>query len=114
MARYLRSQTTGVVLPYNEKLLKRANVELMTPEECSQYEAGLKPRPVSTVVETVTTVVETITTPEPTPEPVVEELTEDEVVAKQPVVEPAIEVSDISEGEPTAAELLDALGLDDG
>lgn len=94
MVRYLRSQTTGVVLPYNEKLLSRPNVELMTPDECSVYEAGLKPRAASTVVETVTTVVETTTAPEPEPTP-------------EPEPEPTPEPE-----EETAESLLGALEID--
>ena len=79
MAQYLRSQTTGVVLPYNEKLLRRDNVELMTPEECSAYEASVKkPEAVAVVA---------AEPPPPPPTPAVETLPdEDEVVVEQPEV----------------------------
>ena len=49
MARYLKSLATGVVLPYVEASLKSADVRLMDPEECAEYEAGLN-RPVASEV----------------------------------------------------------------
>ena len=113
MAQYLRSQTTGVVLPYNEKLLSRPNIELMTSDECNTYDSEVRAR--------LAAKAKPATAPQPPPAPELKletgepkpEPTPDEVVSEQPVVEPAIEVSDISDGEPSAAELLDALELDD-
>ena len=103
MAQYLRSQTTGVVLPYNEKLRGRPNVELMTPDECAEYEASLKARANGTADVHPDVVVPT-TTVEPTPEPVVE---------PEPVLDTStVQVADMSEGEPTAEELLESLELD--
>ena len=100
MTQYLRSQTTGVVLPYNEKLRGRPNIELMTPEECTKYEASLKPDAVSTVVATAPVVV-------PTPQPEVVVPTPESVLDTS-----TVQVADLSEGEPTAEELLKALEID--
>lgn len=90
MVKYLRSTVTGVVLPYNEKLEKRSDIETLTDEEAADYVAGLKPR-----VEEAPA-----PTPEPPPEPVA-----------APVFEQSleVEVKDVSEGEPSADELLAAL-----
>ena len=41
MAQYLKSLVTGVVLPYNEPALKCADIRLMEPAECEEYEASL-------------------------------------------------------------------------
>lgn len=41
--KYLKSLVTGVVLPYNEPALKCADLRLMEPAECEEYEASLKP-----------------------------------------------------------------------
>lgn len=95
MAKYLRSTTTSVVLPFNAKLAKRPNIEVMTPAECSEYEAGMK-TPVSKVPAPA---------PEPTPEPTPE---------PKPVFEaiPEVAVQDVSEGEPDAEDILAALDAD--
>ena len=75
-AKYLKSLTTGVVLPYNEPALKNANMRLMEPAECEAYEQSLNkgsaaaPKPAPE--------------PAPEPEPVVEEVA---VVEEEPVVE---------------------------
>lgn len=88
MARYLRSTSTGVILPYNRGLLKRPNVEELTPEESAAYEASARkpdaPAPVAAPAPA----------PEPTPEP-------------KPA--PEVAVQDVSDGEPSASELLAAL-----
>ncbi len=104
MTQYLRSQTTGVVLPYNEKLLKRPNMEVMTAAECATYEASIPAR-LNGTGEALPDVVAPTVTAEPEPTSVVEEPT-------SVVEEPTIEVSDLSEGEPTAEELLAALEAD--
>jgi len=39
--KYLKSLTTGVVLPFNEPALKSADIRLMEPAECEEYEASL-------------------------------------------------------------------------
>ena len=95
MVKYLRSTTTGVVLPYNVKLAKRPNIEAMTPAESADYEAGVK-APVSKVAAPV---------PEPTPEPTPE---------PEPVFEapPEVSVQDVSKGEPDADDILAALDVD--
>ena len=102
MAKYLRSTSTGVVLPYNAKLAMRPNVVALTDEEAAEYLAGVK-NPTAVVP-----------TPEPTPEPepVPEPVPEPE--AEAPVFEQALDVavSDISDGEPNAEELLAALEID--
>ena len=41
MARYLKSLVTGVVLPYVEASLKSADIRLMDPRECAEYEASV-------------------------------------------------------------------------
>jgi len=94
MVKYLRSTSTGVVLPYNKGLLKRPNVEELTAEECVAYEASVKkpkPAPVAAAPEPV---------PEPIPEP---------EPAPTPEPAPEVAVQDVSDGEPSAEELLAAL-----
>jgi hypothetical protein len=76
-AKYLKSLTTGVVFGFNEAALKNAEMRLMDPAECEEYERSLgtpvaKPEPTPEVA------------PEPAPEePVAEDtsLDVDEVVA---------------------------------
>lgn len=82
MGQYLKSLITGVVLPYNVAALKSADIRLMDPAECAEYEAsmGVGPSLSSDVEQTVTTEavdVEPTVTVEAGPtfeEPVVEEV----------------------------------------
>lgn len=90
MARYLRSTTTGVVLPYNEQLLRRVNVEALTVEECAEYEASLNKVPVTAKAK-----------PKAKPK-----------AKAKPAEQPAVLTADISEGEPDAASVLESLGID--
>lgn len=57
MAQYLKSLITGVVLPYNVAALKSADIRLMDPAECAEYEAsmGVGPSLSSNVEQTATT-----------------------------------------------------------
>ncbi len=124
--KYLRSQTTGVILPFNEKLLKRPNVELMTDAECLAHEASerarvakiaqpyadvvapaaaLRPEPAPSVVQP-----EPAPAPPPTPEPTpaIETLPdEDQVIVEQPKA-----VLDVSDEEVDADALLASLEED--
>lgn len=95
MARYLRSQTTGVVLPYNEKLLQRPNMELMSEDECTKYEAGLQDHLATKVIYEVTT------PPPPTPAP-----------TPKPKPKPKAKAKPEPESEITTEELLGALETD--
>jgi len=88
MARYLKSLTTGVVLPYVEAALLNKNIREMTPEECAEYEASIGKKPAA----------------QPAPKK-----------APKPPAEPAkgeVVTRDISEGEPTAEEVLKAIEAD--
>lgn len=94
MVQYLRSQTTGVVLSYNEKLLKRPNVELMTEDECAKYEAGLQTHLAAKVSFEVA-----IQPPPPPPPP-------------EPKPKPKSKPKPEPESETTTEELLEALEAD--
>jgi len=93
MARYLKSLNTGVVLPYVEAALLSPGVREMTAEECAEYEAsiGKTPQPAKAAKK------------KKRKKPA-EEKAE---VAKGKTV-----TRDISEGEPDAAEVLEALKVD--
>lgn len=39
--KYLKSLVSGVVLPFNEAALKCADLRLMEPAECEEYEASM-------------------------------------------------------------------------
>lgn len=92
MARYLKSLTTGVILPYVEAALKNADVVVCTAEEAAAYETsvGAKPSP-----------------PEPEA-PVVEEVEVEEVEVKVG----AVVTQDFEDGEPDADEVLEALRIE--
>lgn len=100
-ARYLRSTTTGVVMPYNKQLELRPNVQALTNEEADAYEASVgKPKAAAAPEPTPELTLEP--TPEPTPElPVFED-------------EPKVESGalDISDDEPTADAVLAALEVE--
>ncbi len=78
-ARYLKSLTTGVVLPYSEAALKTADIRLMEPSECAEYEASLGISREEAVpaaepnIEHVELTPPPAPAPEPKPEPVAEE-----------------------------------------
>lgn len=106
VARYLRSTTTGVVLPYNAKLTKRPNIQALSDEEADAYDASLGKKP---EVAAAAPAPEPVPEPTPEPTPAIETLpSEDEVVFEQPEVA----VSDVSAGEPSADDLLAALKVD--
>lgn len=89
MARYLKSLTTGVVLPYVEASLLNKNIREMTPEECAEYEKSIGKKPAA----------------QPAPKK----------KASKPAAQPAkgeVVTRDISEGEPTADEVLKAIETD--
>lgn len=104
MAQYLKSLVTGVVLPYVEQSLKSADVRLMEPAECAEYEAsiGLTSDPSPDVVEPTVTA-----EPVVEPEPVVEEPVVETVVEE--VTTSEMEVTDISEGPSDVEGVLSAL-----
>jgi hypothetical protein len=88
-ARYLKSLETGVVLPYVQAALLSPGVREMSAEECEEYEASIGKTPVvKKAPKKKAAKVET-------------------AVAKGEVV-----TKDISEGEPTADEVLKALETD--
>lgn len=92
-ARYLKSLSTGVVLPYVEATLLNAKVREMTPAECEEYEASIG----------------VSNSPPPAPEPVAEP----EPVAAPAAVEKGVTVTrDISEGEPDVDAVIAALEVD--
>jgi hypothetical protein len=90
MAQYLKSLVTGVVLPYVPASLKCADIRLMDPAECAEYEASLN-KPVA----------------EAAPTPAVETLPDPEVL----VVEPEIGEVLVEDLDPVA-EVLGALETD--
>jgi hypothetical protein len=90
MAQYLKSLVTGVVLPYNEAALKSADIRLLDPQECAEYEATLN-RPVAAEPAVPTPAVETLPDPEVlVVEPVVEEPVVEEPVVEEPVFEEVV------------------------
>lgn len=95
MARYLKSLTTGVVLPYVEASLKNADVREMSAEECAEYEASIGKTPEPEIVPVVEP------SPEPEPEPEPAEIETGTVVTH-----------DFEEGEPDAEAVLKALEVD--
>jgi hypothetical protein len=42
--KYVRSITTGAVLPYNNVLARLPNVQVMTPAECDAHDLAVKPK----------------------------------------------------------------------
>lgn len=96
MARYLKSLNTGVVLPYVQAALLSPGVREMTAEECAEYEAsiGKAPQPAQAAKK------------KKRKKPA-EEKAEKTQVAKGKTV-----TRDISEGEPDAAAVLEALKVD--
>jgi hypothetical protein len=84
-AKYLKSLVTGVVLPYNEPALKSADIRLMEPAECEEYEASLVAQeegntPVTAKPEFEEVVVETSFSPPPDESERQKEASEDEKV----------------------------------
>ena len=85
-AKYLKSLTTGVVLPYVEAALKSAEIRLMEPAECAEYEKTLagggpkvaEPEPVFDEVVIKPPKPKTKAKAKPKPEPVAEEPAADE------------------------------------
>ena len=88
-ARYLKSLSTGVVLPYVEAALLSPGVREMTADECAEYEASIGKKPAAQPVRKKKA-------PKPAAEPVKGEVT----------------TRDISEGEPSAEEVLKAIESD--
>ena len=83
-SKYLKSLVTGVVLPYNEAALKSADIRLMEPAECKEYEASVggvaapvEPPVVEAVAEEP--VVEEPVVEEVVDEPVLEDDSEDDI-----------------------------------
>lgn len=91
MARYLKSLETGVVLPYVQAALLSPGVREMSPEECAEYEASLGK------------------TPKPQQ---VQKKKRKQPAEKVKVAKGATVTRDISEGEPSAADVLEALKVD--
>jgi hypothetical protein len=85
MARYLKSLNTGVVLPYVEAALLSPGVREMTAEECAEYDASLGKK--------------SSTAP----------AAKKKVRKKKQAAKTGVATQDISEGEPSAEEVLKAL-----
>ena len=96
MAQYLKSLVTGVVLPYVPASLKCADIRLMDPTECAEYEATLNRPAVAAPVMA-----------EAVPTPAVETLPDPEVL----VVEPEIGEMIVEDLDPVEA-VLGALETD--
>jgi hypothetical protein len=98
MARYLKSLVTGVVLPYVPASLKSADIRLMDPAECAEYEATLNKPAVAAPV---------------APTPAVETLPDPEVLVVEPkvVVEPEVGEMIVEDLDPVEA-VLGALETD--
>ena len=78
-SKYLKSLVTGVVLPYSEAALKSADIRLMEPAECEEYEASVGGVAAPVEPPVVEAVAEEPVVEEVVDEPVLEDDSEDDI-----------------------------------